>query len=182
MNMIINRQAGKCPKGTSQGYGEQNGTIFMICDSFPNSGISHLTWAMSILGGILISCLCSTLLIQILRHIGRRRNTKIVVPPRIETESRPIHLSDLSDLSEKAYTDFCFDNLTEELKKELMILRIRRGRNLSEYIRFAQNHNSFTIATWIDHMNPGEFPKEIHEEAKKQKQKQKQEQEQVDIV
>ena len=64
-------------------------------------------------------------------------------------------------LSEKAYGDLCFDILSEGLKNELMVIRIKEGRDLTEFVKFAKGRNAFTVATWIDHMNPGEFPTQI---------------------
>lgn len=88
----------------------------------------------------------------------------MVVPSRVDVSQ---------SLSEKANTDLCFDNLSEELKTELMVLRLQKGRNLDEFAAKARGRKALTVAAWIDQMNPGQFPLIIRQMAAQRRDEEK---------
>jgi hypothetical protein len=168
---IIKKQSSSprfpCPDGTSIGYGEWNGTIFLICDSFSVGGGDSLELGLGLglgLGLPILLCLICAVCVKF-KSLGY--SLKPVLPLPSENQA-PVFLDThmiIKELSEKAYADFCFDNLTDTLKHELMVLRIRKGKNLTDFVKLAERRNAVEVANWIDRMNPGEFPKEIHQEA-----------------
>lgn len=149
-----------CPDGTGIGYGEWNGTIFVICDAaFAHSsgGGDPLALGLGLgLGlGLPFLCIVSGFLTRYCTWSYRSQTVTnfktdgMVVPSRVDVSQ---------SLSEKANTDLCFDNLSEELKTELMVLRLQKGRNLDEFAAKARGRKALTVAAWIDQMNPGQFP------------------------
>lgn len=164
-----------CPDGTSLGVGQWNGTLFLICDSAFNKGAEgNLDLALGIGLGLglplLISVIClfycckdyyKCKITDRTTHTQQRPQIKNTI--FVASSSQSVSL----ELTEQSYANFCFDILSDELKKELMILRLQKGRNLTEYVQVAQQKNASTVATWIDHMNPGEFPVEIRHAAAK---------------
>ena len=154
-----------CPDGTGVGYRAINDTIFLICDTaFYNDDSLALGLGLGLGLGIpffaIIICMitrrynfdCSFPFI-----CWRKHNREKTVFPRESIESL---------LSESALGDFRFGNLSEELKNELMIIRLRQGRNLTEFVKFAEQLNYPDLANWIDKLNPGQFPPEIHKKAR----------------
>ncbi len=68
-------------------------------------------------------------------------------------------------LSPEAFRDFQHDNLTESLKEELMIHRCREGRDLREFVRYADQCRAIEVAGWVDKLYPGLIPREIQQRA-----------------
>ena len=151
-----------CPEGTDIGTGTYNGTILLICDAafVRSSSAVELDLALGLGLGIPG---CLIFLLMLLRWYKRRvfveSQTPQVQPHQEET------LNPTSLLSEGAYFYFSSDTLSERLKRELMILRIQKGRNLSDFVKQAEAKNAFAVASWIDHLNPGEFPMDIRRAA-----------------
>jgi hypothetical protein len=59
--------------------------------------------------------------------------------------------------------DFERGLLTEQLKQELMLLRIEAESELTDYALMADSHNHHTLASWIRDLNPETFPPDIKE-------------------
>lgn len=157
-----------CPEGTSLGTGLYNGTtILLVCDAaFNAQEVDTELLAYGLGFGLGIPVVLLLLCWYANGFTFPCFASK--VQPRIESPTelkKPLS----SQLSEGAYSDFSFDILSDQLKHEIMILRIREGRNLTDLIKEAEAKNAFEIATWIDHLNPGEIPIAIRQKAIAQK-------------
>lgn len=69
-------------------------------------------------------------------------------------------------LTPAALDDFRFGNLTEGLKKEIMVHRLIVRRDLREFVRYAEQCRQPELATWIDRLNTGTFPPEVQAAAR----------------
>ena len=167
-----------CPSGTGLGYATFNDTIFLICDAaFSNEQFKEelaLGLGLGLGLGIGIPFLVFFIIIPFLVRKGildfnryswgfdtssccsGRVSPKILMP-RESVEGL---------LSESALGSFRFGNLTEELKTELMVLRLREGRDLTEFVKFAEQLNYPELAEWIAKLNPGTIPPEIHQKVR----------------
>lgn len=77
----------------------------------------------------------------------------------------PTLLPLIQKLTEASYRDLCFDNLSDTLKTELMILRLKEGRDLTEILTVAKDKKSTEVVAWLEAMNPCDFPASIREAA-----------------
>jgi hypothetical protein len=69
-------------------------------------------------------------------------------------------------LTPAALDDFRFGNMTEGLKKEIMVHRLIARRDLREFVRYAEQCRQPELATWIDRLNTGAFPPEVQAAAR----------------
>ena len=69
-------------------------------------------------------------------------------------------------LSTHALNDFMSGHLSESLKRELMILRVQKRRELTEFydvaVTIVQNEK---LADWIEQLNPTMIPEDVRREA-----------------
>ena len=160
-----------CPDGTGIGTGDLNGTILLICDAaFFKSSTIGLTYEESLglglglgipvfLGILFLLTLCYNACKQ--DRLGRQQGqiqSEPFVPPPFTLKIA---------LSEGAYADVCTNTLSERVKRELMILRIQKGRDLSDLAKEATELQAFAVAQWIDHLYPGDIPITIRIAAQK---------------
>jgi hypothetical protein len=158
-----------CPDGTGIGTGDFNGTILLICDAaFYKSSTISLTYEESLgLGlGLGIPVFLGLLFILTLFYNACKQDRigtqqpQAQIKPYVETTLKAEEV-----LTPSACTDFCTDNLSETLKRELMILRVQKGRDLNELVKEAVQKNSLLVARWIGHLYPGDIPLEIRQAA-----------------
>jgi hypothetical protein len=64
-------------------------------------------------------------------------------------------------LSAGGLHDFEFGYLSSSLKTELMQLRLKEGRDLMEFVEYADQLNCPVLATYVRELNPGMFPANI---------------------
>jgi hypothetical protein len=57
--------------------------------------------------------------------------------------------------------DFEFGYLSSALKTELMALRLKEGRDLTEFVEYADKLNCPTLATYVRELHPGMIPTNI---------------------
>ncbi len=149
-----------CPDGTSLGTGDLNGTIILICDAAFNSLSEPINVDLALgLGlGIGIPVLCFAFWIGVRCYRENDRVTKILKGQRtIKVDNQPL-LRVVDALSPVAYADFCSNTLSDTLKRELMLLRIQKGRTLIEFVREAEEKKAFEVAAWIAPLDPRTFP------------------------
>jgi hypothetical protein len=162
-----------CPSGTSLGTGDLNGTIILICDAAFNDASSstpinvELALGLGLGLGLPFLFFVFYLFYKACREeMGAERRVR---DQALQIQHRepppPPQLGQI--LTEGAYLDFTMDNLSDRLKSELMVHRVREGRNLDDVVREAQRRNAFAVATWVDHLNPGDIPLELRAEATK---------------
>lgn len=146
-----------------------NGTIILICDAAFNklSEPINVELALGLGLGLGIPVLLVTLYIAMRCYYVDPRFSNILkeqktmqIKPYIPSVMKANEV-----LSKDAYTDFSTDNLSERLKRELMILRIREGKDLNDLVKEAVQGNSLTVARWIGHLYPGDIPLEIRQAA-----------------
>jgi hypothetical protein len=170
-----------CPDGTGLGYGsfKNSTTIFLICDAaFAWSDSDKLALGLGLGLGLgipvllfvacILSCYCSEYY-ETSRKYGvglfRRRT-----PPKINIDTTPLQMISAREWTEKnlspsALDSFRFGNLTQELKEEIMMKRVTAGRELTEFVKFAEQINQLEIANWIARLNPGEIPAALRQKA-----------------
>jgi hypothetical protein len=156
-----------CPKDMRIGYGEWNGTIFLVCSKSGDTTDTGSDTALTV--GLILGALSLVLLITVFYLLGcsvgrgyciRGRNTTMRRPSLIMSTTPNCSLVKEA-LSEEAMNDFLFDILSDRLKQELMIIRVRKARNLNEFSKYARESRANTVAAWIDNMNPGLFPRNL---------------------
>lgn len=183
-NMVVGTMitSGTVSRNPCQGNGYPaqmlwNDTIFIVCD--PNgsnpSGID-LGLALGLGLGLGIPFLIGVAFVfcRKVRHTETvadllERRTQFLQNSSATAPQDPTPFSDRetveSALTAEAFADFCNDNLTENLKGELMEERCRQGRNLTEFARFAVKCKADTVATYVERLYPGNIPLEIRHKA-----------------
>lgn len=66
-------------------------------------------------------------------------------------------------LTAESLNNFRYGSLTDTLKKEIMLHRLKEGRDLREFIKYAEQCRQPELATWIERLNTGTFPPDVHE-------------------
>jgi hypothetical protein len=154
-----------CPSGTGIGYASFNGsdTLFVICDAafYTNQETDTLALGLG-LGLGLPALFFSLVYLYVWFHRGRecRCRRREPLPPIIFPAEAVA-----KQLSEKGLEDFRHGNLTDSLKEELMITRVRLGRNLTDFVKYADQLHHDELAEYIERMNVAAIPPEIHRKA-----------------
>lgn len=159
-----------CPAGTGIGTGDLNGTIILICDAAFKSILDGINLELALglgLGlGIPLVCVVFSLFVCCDKG-GRRwawpcraRPTLPLIVPFVASVMKAVEV-----LSATAYTDFSTDTLSEKLTRELMILRIKEGHDLTDLEKEAVKNNLPSVAQYIRHLYPGDIPVEIRQMA-----------------
>ena len=174
-----------CPSGTSIGYGtfDINGTDFILlyCDS-AFSGASTLTGEdLSLALGLglglgipfffVLFCICHcwcnrTGCFDPYRNMFKNQKVYIRNEAKVEpiTENTRRRATDkVNKLPSSIRHDFERGLLTEQLKQELMLLRIEAEVELTDFALMAELQKHHTLASWIRDMKPETFPPEIQE-------------------
>jgi hypothetical protein len=170
-----------CPSGTGIGYASFNDTafgdtLFVICsaafDNNSNGVDLGLALGLGLGLGIPFLCLVGCLLYQKccsrayyepslnlkdLLHLKRTQTFPSLNHPVSVHERVRLYLT------EEALSDFYNGNLSELLKKEIMMTRVREGRTLNEFVEAAKGWPE--IAEWVTNLNPGDIPPAIRQEA-----------------
>ncbi len=141
-----------------------NDTLYVICSAaFYNDSAEKISLEMSLgigLGLVLSLPALAGLIVLLQRSIMRYQWNKVVSLPA-PLPKMPAEIVE-EDLSKSALADFRSGKMTHTLMKEIMILRLKKGRNLDEYVKYAEQCKAVELANWISCLNPGEFPKDIH--------------------
>lgn len=176
-----------CPDGTGIGYGDWNGTILVICDAAFNKA---KTDSLALGLGLGLGIPGFLLLVALLRYSWSKRESLCplwrkkgsVSPPGTALSAfvtreladiilsndeyaytPPISKTMKNEMTAQSLQDILSGNLTDSLKEELMTIRMKKGRDLLEYFRYADECNQPEIADWIYRMNPCDFPRHIRE-------------------
>ena len=167
-----------CPPGTGMGYATLNGSdlLFIICDAAFNKINSDdstaITLALTLGIGLPVIAILTIILLRHHDEICRCRqarksvvdiHTPSNIPPPLFQKPSKDNIGTL--LSTSALQDFKYGSLTSGLKEELMVLRAKLGRNLTEFVKYAEELNHPDLATYIDTLNPGTFPREVLQKA-----------------
>ena len=160
-----------CPDGTGLGTGDLNGTILLICDAaFYKSSTISLTYEETLglaLGLGIPACLgilfILTLFYNACKQDRLERQVQHQEPQVKRPDPPPITLQTV--LSQEAYENLCSDSLTEKLRRELMILRIQIGADLTGFAEQANSLQAPHVARWIQNLFPGDIPNEIRQAA-----------------
>jgi len=157
-----------CPSGTGIGYGEFNGTIFVICDAA--FAFNHISSADPLALGLGLGLGLGIPIIGIIvwgvvymNNWWCYRN-KYEVRPLTIAEIRAAYSRDHErattpeeyvklKLGPELFQQFIQGNLTNELKKKLFALREERGRHLIEFKIVAKNLNQDVLLTWIKNLS-----------------------------
>lgn len=163
-----------CPSGTSLGYGtfNFNGTelILLYCHSAFNEKIAPVDLALALGLGLgvgipfLIVVLCWGYELCCFNPYRKYTLTRNIVSNRVEStaEEKLARAKQIVNrLPSSILHDFERGILTEQLRQELMLIRMEAGSNLTEYAMVAESQNHRFLAWWIRDMNPGSFPPEF---------------------
>jgi hypothetical protein len=161
-----------CPPGTGMGYATLNGSdlLFIICDAAFKSTITtdNTTLILALTLGIGIPVVSIIILMRHYREIcWCRQPRKSVVDIYTSFNTLPTIFQTPSKdniralLSTSALQDFKYGSLTSSLKEELMMLRIKLGREMTEFVEYAKELHHSDLATYINTLNPGTFPREL---------------------
>ena len=147
-----------CPGGYIWNTRDVNGTLFLICA--PGQQQMNKDETSFVLGfciGIPIFVLTLYLMKLFLPQCKWPRKS-------IENKVYNDHLvNSISELSPSALLDIRIGHLSQSLKEELMLLRIQKGRDLTEFVKYAEQCEQAEVADWIHKMNPCDFPQWIRE-------------------
>ena len=91
--------------------------------------------------------------------VATKEQYKAIVPVVQETRTAKERVTAL--LSAGGLHDFEFGYLSSALKNELMALRLREGRDLTECIEYAKQLNCPLLAAYVEGLNPGMIPANI---------------------
>ena len=162
-----------CPSGTAIGYTTFNGsdTIFLICDAafYRNREVDTLALGLGLGLGLPIGILLVRLLYK---WLVRRQQASLFPALQLELRQQPSSQPPVfpaeevaKHLSPLALNDFRTGNLTDALKEELMITRVQLARNLTEFVKYADQLHHMELAEYIERMNAAAIPPEIHRKA-----------------
>jgi hypothetical protein len=145
-----------CPSGTGIGYGDFNGTIFVICDPTFNNNHNYAPDILAIglgvgLGVGLPAIIAAVWLLVFLTGCSCYRN-KYALPTIHQPKLDPKYIV-VKELSPKLLDQFRNGNLTNELKKKLFEIKDKSGRPLVEYSNYAIECNQLELAHWILRVN-----------------------------
>lgn len=152
-----------CPSGTGIGYGEFNGTIFVICDAAFNHISSADSLALGLGLGLGIGIPIIAVLVWAIVFMNNwwcYRNKYEVRPLTIA--DRPLTIAEIRAASEEyvklklgseLYQQFIQGNLTNELKKKLFALREEHGNRLVEFEGVAKELGNYALAEWIKNLS-----------------------------
>ena len=155
-----------CPSGTDIGYGEFNGTIFVICDAtfnHNNNSVDALGLGLGLGLGIPMIVVLIWAVVFMNRWWCYRNKYEVRRPVtaeeikygyRIDNEgtSTPKEYVKLK-LGPELFEQFIKGNLTIELKKKLCALRDEQGSPRFDYALVARNLNNIILAEWIENIS-----------------------------
>lgn len=159
-----------CPDGTGIGYATFNdsSTIYVICDAAFYKDMTDYKLALALGLGLGIPGLVVLLGIWLRwQNFDRCRRKRRYPPPPALLSSPTIFPSEEVEkrLTVQGLTDFRAGNLTESLKEELMITRVRMGCDLVHFVKYADQLHHDELAEYIERMNVTAIPSEIHRKA-----------------
>ena len=146
-----------CPSGTGIGYGEFNGTIFVICDAtfnHNNNSVDALGLGLGLGLGIPMIAVLVWAVVYMNKWLCYRNAEEIKYGYRIDNEgtSTPKEYVKLK-LGPELFEQFIKGNLTIELKKKLFALRDEQGSPRFDYALVARNLNNIILAEWIENIS-----------------------------
>ena len=158
-----------CPSGSGIGYGEFNGTIFVICDAAFNNNNNNPPSALALglglgLGlGIPIIAVAIWGVVYINSWCCYRDKYEVKKPVTAE-EIREFYMREhggastpkeyvKNKLGPELFQNFIRGNLTNELKKKLFALREECGHRLLEFEEVANELNQNIVLAWLENLS-----------------------------
>lgn len=158
---------GACPEKYRMTTQDINGTLFLICVERSAEEIYETNLGLGLGLGLGIPLMVGMILLY-LYWKAKKVNRKITDFYRelngknsIELNKTPLELA-TEELTPESLNDFRMGTLSEKLKEELMVLRIKKGHDLTSYVKYAEICEQPELADWIYRMNPTAFPLDIH--------------------
>lgn len=168
-----------CPSGLALGFARfQNMTLLVCHETFyaiAQARIEETNKSSAIIIGSIVGPLGGLILIALLiagiKHLRSRGPvtqiikkdkdiyTAIVPQPSSLTPKEKV----TKLLSPGGIHDFEYGNLSPGLRTELMILRLKEGRDLVEFAEYADQINCNHIATFVRDLHPGMIPSNIQQ-------------------
>lgn len=156
-----------CPDNYRMSSQDINGTLFLICVERSAEEIYETNLGLGLGLGLGIP-LITALILLFLYWKAKKTNRKIADFYRelngkisIDSYKTPQELAS-EELTPESLNDFRMGTLSEKLKEELMVLRIKKGHDLTSYVKYAEICEQPELADWIFRMNPTAFPLDIH--------------------
>ena len=155
------------------GWALFNETVVVICDPafYVDRSEENLALGLGLGLGIGIPFLLFVLF-RMLRAAGLLHNCNCRRKPKLITDSGPVFVPKdkraivRDALTEEAFTDFMTGSLSERLKEELMVYRVRAGRNLTEFVEYATELEHLKIADYCNNLFPTSFPPSVFVKAR----------------
>ncbi len=151
-----------CPAGFRWNTLDINGTLFLTCD--PVSEQNQNNDVNLILGLCIGIPLCVVFLI-----LSYRFYCKNIILEKNRLGQDPVKVFPQEvvtrELTPESLIDFRNGNLSNTLKDEIMLLRIQKGRDLTEFVKYAEICEQAELAHWLHNLNPLDIPPEIHRRA-----------------
>ena len=150
-----------CPGGYMWNTQSINGTLFLICAPIAPGQQKMNNDEISLVLGLCLGiplCIFTLYLIHLFLPKCKWQRKSV--------ENKVYHdplVNSISELSPSALLDIRIGNLSQSLKEEFMLLRIKKGRDLTEVLKYAEQCEQAEIADWIHKMNPCDFPQWIRE-------------------
>lgn len=159
-----------CPDKYRMASQDINGTFFLICVERSAEEIYETNLGLGLGLGLGIPFMVGLILLY-LYWKAKKVNRKITDFYRElngknskELNKTPLELA-MEELTPESLNDFRMGTLSEKLKEELMVLRIKKSHDLTSYVKYAEICEHPDLADWIYRMNPTAFPLDIHKKA-----------------
>ena len=155
----------KCPDNYRMSSQDINGTLFLICVERSAEEIYKENLALGLGLGLGIP-LMFVLFFLFLYWKAKRNSMRVFhyhseIKRELMNSKTPQELAS-EELTPESLNDFRMGTLSEKLKEELMVLRIKKGHDLTSYVKYAEICEQPELADWIFRMNPTAFPLDIH--------------------
>lgn len=140
-----------CPDGTDMSAITKNGTIYVICG--PSNSFNEM-WVFGPIIGVVILAICigSAVKSGLCRRPQKKKYTKM---------KEFDHITVRNILTPDAYIDFLSGTLTERLKDELMLYRLKTGHEITDCVTYAKDIKNEELAAFCKNLNPASFPEYI---------------------
>ena len=152
-----------CPSGTGIGYGEFNGTIFVICDAafnHNNNSADPLALGLGLGLGIGIPMIAVLVWAVVFTNNWWCYRNKYEDRRHSIDDYRLTHYGASTPeeyvklkLGPELFQQFIKGNLTNELKKKLFALREEHGNKLGEFEAVAHVLGNSALAKWINKLS-----------------------------
>lgn len=169
-----------CPSGLGLGFARfQNMTLLVCHETFyadAQARIEQDNQSNAIIIGSIVGPLGGLILIALLiagikqlrsrgpvtQVITKDKDTYTAIVPQVNPLTPKEKVAKL--LSPGGMHDFEYGLLSAGLRTELMILRLKEGRELTEFVQYAEHINCTHIASFVRELNPGMIPRNIQQQ------------------